>query len=136
MSESIPTGDVHHIAITVNDVARSRQFYTGVLNFQVIVEFGPRLLLTNGSTVIALTPPSNPGEAMVDNDRFSENRIGLDHLSFAVQDMSTLEEAMKILDANNIPHGEIRDLGEGFGICVLAFRDPDNVQLELSAPRA
>jgi hypothetical protein len=29
----------------------------------------------------------------------------------------------------------VRDLGEAFGIAVLIFRDPDNIQLELSAPR-
>jgi hypothetical protein len=40
------------------------------------------------------------------------------------------------LDQGGISHSEIRDLGEAFGICILVFRDPDNVQLELSAPRA
>ena len=28
----------------------------------------------------------------------------------------------------------IKDLGSAFGLYVLAFRDPDNIQLELSAP--
>ena len=31
-------------------------------------------------------------------------------------------------------HGEIKDLGSDFGIYVLAFRDPDNIRLELTAP--
>lgn len=32
-----------------------------------------------------------------------------------------------------VPRGEIKNL-EGLGMYVLAFRDPDNVQLELAAP--
>jgi len=30
----------------------------------------------------------------------------------------------------------IKDLGEAFRLFILVFRDPDNVQLELSAPHA
>jgi hypothetical protein len=30
-----------------------------------------------------------------------------------------------------VPHGEITDLGDAFGMDILAFRDPDNIQLEL-----
>jgi hypothetical protein len=35
--------------------------------------------------------------------------------------------------AFGVPHGEITDLGDVFGLYVLAFRDPDNIQLELTA---
>jgi hypothetical protein len=45
-----------------------------------------------------------------------------------------LEKAVSILHERGVPHGEIEDLGD-MGICVLAFRDPDNIQLELSAPK-
>ena len=41
---------------------------------------------------------------------------------------------MKVLDKHGVQHSEIRDLGEAFGIYILVFRDPDNIQLELSAP--
>ena len=34
----IPCGDIHHLRLTVTDVQRSREFYTGLLGFQVIVE--------------------------------------------------------------------------------------------------
>ena len=34
----IPCGDIHHLRLTVTDVKRSREFYTGLLGFQVIVE--------------------------------------------------------------------------------------------------
>ena len=46
-----------------------------------------------------------------------------------------LDDAVRTLDHHGVAHSEIRDLGETFGICILIFRDPDNVQLELSSPR-
>jgi len=33
----IPTGDIHHLRLTVTDLDRSRQFYTGLLSFAVAV---------------------------------------------------------------------------------------------------
>ncbi|MGH7266760.1 MAG: hypothetical protein ACREMB_18205 [Candidatus Rokuibacteriota bacterium] len=45
-----------------------------------------------------------------------------------------LEDAVRVLDADGVPHGEIKDLGAEFALYVVAFRDPDNVQLELTAP--
>ena len=38
MPGQIPTGDIHHLRLTVTDLERSRQFYTSLLGFQVAVE--------------------------------------------------------------------------------------------------
>jgi catechol 2,3-dioxygenase-like lactoylglutathione lyase family enzyme len=132
MSNTITTGSVHHLTLTVSNVARSQEFYTRLLGFQVAMEWGPRLLLSNGSTIVAITPP-DPQRA-IQNDRFDENRVGLDHLSFGVGSRSELEQAVRLFDENDVSHGEIKDLGPDLGIYVLAFRDPDNIQLELTAP--
>ena len=47
--------------------------------------------------------------------------------------MADLEAAVALCDAKSVPHGEIKPL-ETFGIAVLALRDPDNIQVELTAP--
>ena len=40
-------------------------------------------------------------------------------------------------DENGIAHGTINNLGEyGLPISVVSFRDPDNMQLELTAPNS
>lgn len=44
-----------------------------------------------------------------------------------------LEAAIRIFDAKGVPHGQITPL-PSFGIYVLPFRDPDNIQVELTAP--
>lgn len=133
MSKQVSTGIVHHVTLTVSDIRRSAEFYTSFLGFQVVVEFEPRIALSNGSLLLVLTPPPDPAKA-IPGDRFNENRIGLDHVSFSVGSLAELEEAAAFLDENGVTRGEIRDLGPGFGIYVMAVRDPDNIQLELTAP--
>jgi catechol 2,3-dioxygenase-like lactoylglutathione lyase family enzyme len=135
MTHSIQTRSVHHVALTVSQVRRSVDFYTSLLGFQVAMEFGPRVLLHNGSMVLAITPPSDPAQAAAE-DCFNENRIGLDHLSFSVASKDELDQAATILKEHGIPHGEIKDLGNDLRIYVLALRDPDNIQVELTAPYA
>jgi glyoxylase I family protein len=132
MSTTIATGAVHHLTLIVTDVQRSVEFYTTLLGFQLAMEIGPRRLLSNGSVIVALAPP-DPDQALP-NDRFNENRVGLDHLSFNVARRADLEAALGLFDAHNVPHGEIKDLGPDMGLYVLALRDPDNIQLELTAP--
>ena len=134
MADFIPTGGVHHFRLTVTDVDRAVEFYTSVLGFKKLVDLNPGAFLSNGSVGLGIGPFPEPTKA-IKGDRFSENRVGLDHLSFEVPSRKVLEEAVRLLDARGVPHSEVRDLGEAFGIAVLIFRDPDNIQLELSAAR-
>jgi catechol 2,3-dioxygenase-like lactoylglutathione lyase family enzyme len=69
------------------------------------------------------------------HDRFDEDRVGLDHLSFSVASREELDQAVRLFDERGVPHGEIATLSS-FGIAVLPFRDPDNIQVELTAPIA
>ena len=42
MASPITTGAVHHLRLTVTDVQRAREFYTGLLGFQVAGELPQR----------------------------------------------------------------------------------------------
>jgi catechol 2,3-dioxygenase-like lactoylglutathione lyase family enzyme len=132
MATNVSTGSVHHVTLTVSDVARSVDFYTGILGFQMAVELGERKILSNGSTLLAITPPPNPKQA-IKNDRFSENRVGLDHLSFSVSSREDFDTAKRAFDERGVAYGEVDEYPD-LGICTLAFRDPDNIQVELTAP--
>jgi glyoxylase I family protein len=142
MADQIAIGGIHHLRLTVTDVARSKEFYTGLLGFDVAVESPPEgdperealypvlwggVVMVRGGLLMGLRPVAPEG------DRFDEDRVGLDHLSFSVASRADLDDAVRLLDERGVAHGEIRTLG-GFGIHVLPFRDPDNIQIELTAP--
>jgi glyoxylase I family protein len=133
MATQLATGVIHHLRLTVADVNRSREFYTGLLGFQMAMELPPGVLLSNGHVVLGLFPAPDASRALL-GDRFDENRVGLDHLSFSMGRRDDLDRAMHLFDEHGVPHGEIKDLGPGLAVYVLAFRDPDNIQLELTAP--
>ena len=142
MAQPIAISGIHHLRLTVTDVTRSRAFYTNLLGFDVAAQMPPPsdpsydavnailfggVVLMKGTLLLGLRPVAARG------DRFDEDRVGLDHLSFSVRSRDALEEAVRLLDEHGIAHGQITAL-PSFGIYVLEFRDPDNIQLELTAP--
>jgi glyoxylase I family protein len=133
MATSLSTGAIHHLRLTVTDVDRARAFYTNVLGFQTVMEIPTGVLLGNGHLILGIGPAPDASRAL-SGDRFDENRVGLDHLSFSVGSRSELEQAIRLFDDNGVPYGEIEDLGPTIAMYTLAFRDPDNIQLELTAP--
>jgi glyoxylase I family protein len=66
-------------------------------------------------------------------DKFDPDRPGLDHLSFGVASRADLENAVALLDEHGVTHGVITAL-PSFGIEVLSVKDPDGIQIELTAP--
>jgi glyoxylase I family protein len=138
----IPTSGIHHLRLTVTDLERSRQFYTGLLGFEIAAESPPPddpsaaevfkilfggVVMIRGNLLMGLRPMASAG------DRFDPDRVGLDHLSFGVAGREELEQAKRLLEERGLPHGEITSL-TAFGIDVLPFEDPDGIQLELTAP--
>ena len=142
MAGPIATSGIHHLRLTVTDLGRSREFYTELLDFEVAVESPPAgqpgaeeaypvlfggIVMVRGNLLMGLRPVAKEG------DRFDEDRVGLDHLSFNVASREDLDRAIRLFEERGVPHGEIRPL-PAFGILVLPFRDPDNIQVELTAP--
>lgn len=136
MTGSISVGAIDHLTLTVSDLARSKDFYMNVLGFQVVAEISPeRVVLGNGQTLMGISLPIDKAKAVGPGDRFNESRVGLDHLSFKVADRQALEQALAVFEERGIPHGDITDLRpRGLPMIVLVFRDPDDIQLELTAP--
>lgn len=132
MTSPIIIGGVHHFKLTVIDLQRSVEFYRNVLGFEPVADLGTKIGLHNGAILLVLALAPDPDQAIPD-DRFNENRIGLDHISFKVDNHDSMKKAAATLDSMGIARGAIRDLGKGFGFYVMAFRDPDNIQLELTA---
>jgi glyoxylase I family protein len=123
---SIDATGIHHITLRVGDLERSRAFFQGVLGFEV-QEADPELSFFQvGDTLVALRPPL---DGTAPGDRFSEYRVGVDHLAFAVPDRAQLERAVEALRGAHVATEGIETdplLGKEY-VC---FRDPDNVQWE------
>ena len=142
MSAPIPVGLPHHVRLTVTDVARSRAFYESVFGFDVAFEappadadqatkdalgflFGGVIYAFGAGNLLGLRPVAPGG------DRFSEDRVGLDHVCLALSSREDLAAAAAVLDELGVAHGGVKDLGR---LAILEFRDPDGIALELSAP--
>ena len=125
---------IAHIRLTVTDITRSREFYESVFDWPINLEMPKdaddamreRLAFLFGGVVynvgdsrVALRP--------VADDRFDEDRTGLDHLAFRVASKSELDDAAEHLDSLGVTHEPIKDIGVMY---ILEFRDPDNIALE------
>ena len=64
---------------------------------------------------------------------FFPSRVGLDHLSLSVGSVDDLHSAAGRLAAAGVEHGEVKDLGS-LGMTILSVQDPDDINVELSAP--
>lgn len=121
------TPGISHVILTVSNLERSRKFYGELLGFEIQdVKFeGGSLFffMVGGVAIWVLTHAETPPD-----DRFSEFRIGLDHLSFkATNELELQAMADKLIAAGvNTKGVETYFTGNKY----IAFRDPDNIQLE------
>ena len=130
---------IAHVRLTVTDIERSRQFYESVFGWPVLLEVPENadeatrnqlsflyggVIYDLGGTLLALRP--------VATDRFHEDRAGLDHIAFRLGSKAELDSAATHLDELGVGHEAVKDIGPSY---ILEFRDPDNIALELTAPK-
>ncbi|GAT11749.1 glyoxalase [Mycolicibacterium novocastrense] len=138
---AITTTSVAHIRLTVTDIERSREFYEAVFGWSVFIELPEGadaatrqalsflyggVIYDLGGVLVGLRP------AAMSTDAFDENRTGLDHVAFRLTSKDELDSAESHLDSLGVEHEPIKDIGPMY---ILEFRDPDNIALELTAPK-
>jgi glyoxylase I family protein len=136
---ALTSTSIAHVRLTVTDIERSRQFYESVFDWPVLLEvpenadevtrhqFGflyGGVIYDLGGTLLGLRP--------VATDRFHEDRCGLDHIAFRLGSKDELDTAAAHLDEVGVEHEPVKDIGPSY---ILEFRDPDNIALELTAPK-
>ena len=121
--------NVSHVALTVTDLDRSKEWYTRVLGWQTMYdgeESGTTFslgMLPNVGIFLGLRQHSGGS-----GDTFDPGRTGLDHIAFGVNSRDDLETWQKRFDEMGITYTPIVDVPYGH---VLNFKDPDNIALEL-----
>lgn len=130
MNDTMPEfSGFSHLALTISDLERSKQWYSDVLGWQPMMEatdeggihfaFG---LLPGGIGLGLRQHPSGSG------DNFSPERTGLDHASFAVDSREQLEGWERHLADKGATFSPIVEAPYG---AVLSFKDPDRIALEV-----
>ena len=124
------TPGLGHIVLTVSDMDRSQKFYGDLLGFEIqdINYKSGTMLLGFSFTVGGISFWIVKHDQTPSGDRFSEFRIGLDHLGFKATNEAELQAmADKLIKAGvNTKGVETFATGNKY----VSFRDPDNIQLE------
>jgi catechol 2,3-dioxygenase-like lactoylglutathione lyase family enzyme len=130
-STTLETPGLNHVILTIGDVARSRAFYGDLLGFSIedMDVPGGGFYFESGPVWFFCLPSRQP----VAGDRFSEFRIGLDHLAFTAPSEAALQSLADKLKAAGVETNGV-EVFAPTGNRYVAFRDPDNVQLEYWLP--
>jgi glyoxylase I family protein len=126
------TFGLDHVILTVSNAERSLSFYRDLLDFDtVVLEEGPGggFMFRSGGVMFFFYASHHP----IEGDRFNEFRIGLDHLSFAAPDRAALETLAEKLIQTGVDSQGVEQFAPT-GNWYVAFRDPDNIQLEYWLP--
>jgi glyoxylase I family protein len=124
-----------HVALTVRDLNVSVPWYEELFDADPVIDedtdpdLHHTVYMVGNQTLIGL----HQHQTTAPPEKFSEYRVGLDHVAFGVADRTELEKWSRRLDELGIDHGGIKDATYGSG---LSFRDPDNIALEFFAPPA
>ncbi len=125
----------HHVNLTVTDIDKSTAWYSDVMGFAQFKDFER----DGFRKVILVHPASGTAFGFTDHrdrsshDSFSEFRTGMDHFAFTVPSRPELDAWKAHFEEKGVTHSEIKPSAMGD---LIAFRDPDNIQLEVYAPSA
>ncbi|BBU22293.1 adenosyl cobinamide amidohydrolase, putative [Mycobacterium xenopi] len=128
---SIPA--VNHVAITVRAIKVSGPWYRALFGADPVLDertdagFRHLVWRLDSGTLFGIHQHDRPAP----DEKFSEFRVGLDHVGFGCRDRAELEQWARRLGQLGIEHGGIVDAHYGSG---LSFRDPDGIALEFFAP--
>ncbi len=124
---------ITHVALTVRDLSVSVPWYEDLFDGEAVLDEDTEpnmhhtVFLVGGGMLVGLHQHRQPAPP----EGFSEYRIGLDHVSFGVENRVELEKWARRLDEMGIEHGDIKDAAYGSGV---SFRDPDGIALEFFCP--
>jgi glyoxylase I family protein len=116
---------LNHFALTVSNLDQSIEFYERLFETPPVVLIDEETY--RGAIWFEPVFALHEHHRHYSEDTFDELRIGLDHIAFGCTSRDELESWPARLDALGIARGEIVNAWYGSG---LAFRDPDNIQLE------
>ena len=141
-SPVVPRATLHHIALTVTDLAVSVRWYEDVFGIRFLTDIphegGVGSLLADEARSLIIVLHRHDSN---DRRQFRETATGLDHMGLRVPRRADLVAWQAHLEAMGVEPRAVADapstqspIADEPYASVLVFRDPDNIQLELSCP--
>lgn len=122
---------ISHIGLTVTDLEASAAWYKRVFGVDSVAQNDDGAHAVDVMLGEGLLIGLHTHSGTEDGDRFSEARVGLDHVAMQCADADAVEEWAEHLDELGVEHSEV--LTSPFGTH-LNFKDPDGNALEIFAP--
>jgi catechol 2,3-dioxygenase-like lactoylglutathione lyase family enzyme len=123
---------IAHIQLTVNDVARSKEFYKPLLELfemQVLIDNDSYYYCIGSRTGIAISPAS---EERV-GEEYDQRRAGLHHVCLRAREREQIDEIHEFVKGlgATVVH-EPREDGFAPGYYSVLFEDPDGIRIEVN----
>jgi glyoxylase I family protein len=131
--DSVMPSPIHHITLTVSDIAVSAQWYEALLGAaQVVKREGVgwrriRLAWPSGLVVGLTEFDDSPSGA-----QFTHLNVGLDHLGIECSSEEEVREWAARLDSIGSIRGPVEDAPYGWAV---TGRDPDGIPIEFYCPK-
>ena len=122
-----------HLSLSVTDLDQSTEWYCDILGFEVDARVEGEGFVRNrlrqpesGITLTLTAHEANEGLT------FDEHRTGMDHVCFVVPSVEDIHAFKECFQERGVEHSDVKPSAGGAG-GMIAFRDPDNIQLEVFA---
>ncbi|GAC1651513.1 MAG: VOC family protein [Mycobacterium sp.] len=124
---------LNHVALTVSDLGVSEPWYRTLIGSDPVLDehtdagFRHLVWAFDNGTLFGI----HQHDRELEGGRFTEFRVGLDHVGFGCAGRAELQDWVDRLNKLGIENGGIVDAHYGSGV---SFRDPDGNALEFFAP--
>jgi len=124
INPSIPS--VHHIGLRSTDFNVTKNFYTDIIGWPVVVDTPDLIIFATGSVFIAFKK-AEPRDKQY--SAFSPFEVGLDHIALTCESEEELNRFAKGLAGANVENTGVK-LDAALNKLYVAFKDPDRIQWE------
>ena len=124
INPSVP--GVHHIGLRSTDFDVTKNFYTDIIGWPVVVDTPDLIIFATGSVFIAFKK-AEPRDRQY--SAFSPFEVGLDHIALTCESEDELNRFAKGLADAKVENTGVK-LDPALNKLYVAFKDPDRIQWE------
>ena len=124
INPSVP--GVHHIGLRSTDFNVTKNFYTDIIGWPLVVDTSDLIIFATGSVFIAFKK-AEPRDKQY--SVFSPFEVGLDHIALTCETEEELNRFAKGLADAKVENTGVK-LDDALNKLYVAFKDPDRIQWE------